>query len=325
MENTPAPRDQLTVLVFKDNLSPRTFLVRLSWLTRLGVVLGLIALVTATSITLATRFYLKMRQGDPARALDLEHQLSELKLAYQSLENRKPEVAPEAAQTPVAAATPAVTVTVTAAPEAATPEGAKTVVSGGKPYLFSALPSGTQMVPDSANIPIVIDTPKASWSGRMLRVKFNIQYVREDRGTQQGRIVMLARGPETLLVHPPGAFARAGSDSLLAPGQGEYFSVSRFREVKAEFGPVRSTEDIRDVEILLLNSAGQVMIQRTAQPEAAPAQAAPKPAAPATRRAPPRPEAVPAATDTAAPAAPQSEPTQASPAEAAPETQGSEQ
>ncbi|MGZ3708165.1 MAG: hypothetical protein ACXWPM_04980 [Bdellovibrionota bacterium] len=98
-------------------------------------------------------------------------------------------------------------------------------------------------------------------------------------------------------------FAAPDAESLIAPDKGEFFSVSRYREVKADFGPVRSQDSLKDVEILIIASNGQILIDQKLQPQKGAARAA-TPAtesktATKTSDAPPAP---PAATDSTAPA-----------------------
>ena len=57
-----------------------------------------------------------------------------------------------------------------------------------------------------------------------------------------------------------------GKDILIDPNKGEYFSVSRFRETKADFGPLPSKEWVKEVEVLVLSSSGQILIHRNIIP-----------------------------------------------------------
>jgi len=60
------------------------------------------------------------------------------------------------------------------------------------------------------------------------------------------------------------------SSSLIAPDKGEYFSVSRMREVKAEFGPMKSSSELKTVEVFLFSGQGGLLIHQTLTPSAAP-------------------------------------------------------
>ncbi len=99
----------------------------------------------------------------------------------------------------------------------------------------------------------------------MLKVQFGVQYT-DPTGSQQGRIIILARGPSMILSHPKKAFTATGSKSLINPNQGEYFSVSRFRETYASFGPIISRDMIENVEIIILGQNGQLLIHQMLTP-----------------------------------------------------------
>jgi hypothetical protein len=130
-----------------------------------------------------------------------------------------------------------------------------------------------------------VSPARTSWSngGRSLKVSFNIQYTGTDHGSQQGRIIVMARGPNAVMSYPEGVFGRAGGESLIETDHGEYFSVSRFREVKATFPEIRggATGQIQEVEILILSLDGQLLFYQKLPAAQAPAKPAPKPKAPA--------------------------------------------
>jgi hypothetical protein len=145
-----------------------------------------------------------------------------------------------------------------------------------KPFLFKALPDQVQT--PAGDVPITLGAPSARWNGKTLAVRFNLQYVSKTPGGQQGRIVILARGPGMMLAHPSDVFQEVGKDILINPNKGEYFSVSRYRDTKADFGPISSRESIKEVEVLVLSSTGQLLIHQKIIPGKAPG-AASKPAA----------------------------------------------
>ncbi|MCM2276468.1 MAG: hypothetical protein NDJ89_00135 [Oligoflexia bacterium] len=272
--------DRITVLVFKDNFAARTFKVSLGWISRLGALLGVILLIALVSTVFALKNYRALRHTDPSHVNELEQELAGLKSAYQALEAKKaaePEIKP--AET-LPAQVPAANMTAAAppAPVATQAEAPATA------ELFASFPKGTQAAPDFGSPTIAIDSPKVTWSGRNLQVRFNIQYV-QTQGSQQGRIVLIARGPRALLGYPDGIFAPSASGYLVSPDKGEYFSLSRFREVRADLGTVVDRGSLREVEAYLFNQHGQLLIHRTIPIEASPAER-PAPARKATPVAP---------------------------------------
>jgi hypothetical protein len=296
--------DEVTVLVFRDNDTSRSFQVSLGWITRLGFAIGAVVVLAMIAGFFALKFYRVARKSDPVRVIGLEQRITDLQTANQGLETKlaaaakgQP-LASSAGNTSVPVNTlPVPTVTVTAIPGAA---------AGGS-ILFGALPTATRdLSADSGKLPITVSPARVSFgnSGRTLKVSFNIQYGGPAHGSQQGRIIILARGPNTLFAYPEGVLGRAGASSLVAPQQGEYFSVSRFREVKADFPDLRGAANgqILDVEILIMSLEDQLLFyQKIPVTKTA---AAPKPpvAAPKPPVAAAAPAAPPAADSPAAPA-----------------------
>ena len=154
---------------------------------------------------------------------------------------------------PITVPQPIPTVTVTFTPEPASAVSSPKELSKNVPNTTAAGESA---------LAIGIDAPKITWVGKSLRVHFAIAYVRDDRGNQQGHIVVLARGPAALLAYPDEVLNMADTENLIVPAKGEYFSVSRFREVNAEFPPVRNQKEIREVETLIYDSDGHLLIHR---------------------------------------------------------------
>ena len=115
-------------------------------------------------------------------------------------------------------------------------------------------------LPDRASLPIVISTPTVSWRNETLQVNFNIQYISADGRNQQGHIVVIAGGPDRMLSYPSGVVNPPGSDDMISPERGEYFSVSHFREVNAELSGVHSPDSIKNVEIRIYDHDRHLMI-----------------------------------------------------------------
>ena len=251
----PSESNQLTFLIFKDGLVSRTFQVSLTWISRFGIVLAISAAITLGSAFVAMKYYRAAKGGKDygnsplfsSKESDLQKELADLRSANQSLLN----------QLKTGTANSAV-------PATSAPVSTATASFSN---LFSALPQGpSAAIPDRASLPFTLDVAKVTWSGNTLKVGFAIQYIRDDGGNQQGHIIILARGPETLLAYPDGVLNPVGSDTLIRPESGEYFSVSRFREVKAEF-TARNQSQITEVEVLLVDQSKQLLISQKYTPE----------------------------------------------------------
>jgi hypothetical protein len=305
--------NDVTVLVFKDNYASRTFRIPLSWISRFGFALGACAAVALVATVLAVRYYRTARNANPVRVQELETELDDLHASYKSLESKLASAQAANGTGAESPAAPAPTVTVTTTP--AVPAAATVPVNAvtpPKPVLFSALPiSRLARMPDPATLPFKLVQPKVQWRKNRLSIALAIQYTSEDGGNQQGRIVILARGGHTLTAYPDAVMNAAGAETLLAPAQGEYFSVSRFREVRAEFGPLQD-DTLKTAEVLIFDTQGDLLMAERFPAEivAAPRPAPPRRAAPAAKP--------PAAQAPAAPSAPDAPNTMNAPSVPAP-------
>jgi hypothetical protein len=300
-------KDQVTVVVFKDNYAARSFRVPLGWVSRLGAGFGFLLLSTALITLIAVKYYRLAHRGDPARIGALEEEIHELQATNESLQAKTkaameaasaaktvtPQATSAATTTPVA---PAASVAPLATPPAIPTAPAQAVpITAGNVLLFRDLPLGVLAPTDPAAIPITVTLQKVAWRGKNLNVQFAIQYTGNGGGNQQGRIVILARGPSTLIAYPETAFNPGTAPALIAPERGEYFSVSRYRETRAEFTGITNPDALKEVEIMIFGSpAGvsdesgfellihqRVPIEAAAKPKPAPKpRPKPKPAEP---------------------------------------------
>ncbi|HUP57480.1 MAG TPA: hypothetical protein VM598_08520, partial [Bdellovibrionota bacterium] len=299
----------MTVVVFKDNHAARSFRVPLAWISRLGAGMGFLILGSVLISLIALKYYRKAHQGDPGRIGSLEEEIQGLRASNEVLQTRV-KSAQDAAASAAAAksvtaapiAVPTVGATATNEPIPTPTETARGAVSvpitAGSALVFRDLPSNVTPGPaDPASIPITVQMQKVAWKGKSLSVRFAIQYTGAGGGNQQGRIVILARGPSAMLSYPEQVFNAASAPVLVAPERGEYFSVSRYRETHAEFGPFPNTDLLREVDILIFGAPGgdeaglQLLIHQRVPIEAPVAAKAPAPkAAPKPAPLKPKPE-----------------------------------
>lgn len=221
-----AEPNQLTVLVFKDNFSSRTFQIPLGWITRFGLVLFTAAGICCLLIALFIRNYSVL-------SFDLiTPQLQKMEKAEKQITDESPA-------------------------ETETPASPKVF------QLFQGLPSGILQI-DSSTLPIRLDKPSAYWIGARLRVQFDIEYFKEDGGAQSGRIVVLARGRGGLLVYPPQVMDMSeGNSILIHPSRGEYFSLRRMRRTQATFSWPYQRSDIKQVSVLVFSTENELLLKQT--------------------------------------------------------------
>ena len=264
----PQPlRTAIRVLVFQDGLSSRNFEIPLAWLSRLGWLIAALFLVTILALSAAFHSWQSSRRAQPERLRELENQLQVVTQAAEDAAAAKsasnsglipstctlpaPAVAASPPSTPAPApakAPPAPCTPVAPAPAPASGASAKVVAfSTFTPTIVDEVSAVAR-----PSVPLAIDAPTIRWDGRKLGMKFNLRFTGKEGENQQGHIVVLARGPDTLLAYPSGVIGGIDSRALLDPAQGEFFSVSRFRETRVEFPAVSSK--IVSLEVLLFGT-----------------------------------------------------------------------
>jgi hypothetical protein len=250
--------DKVTVLVFKDNYAARTFQVSLSWINRLGILLGIFLTSTLVSVYLAVKYY-------RMNLVSISNRGTEFTLANRSLAPLPiPVPAPPNSSESLTQkrATPLPTATASAPSPIANTSPAHPGI-----YQFSAFSeSSVGPVPAITDLPFTIQAPQMTWKGTSLIIHFALQYIKDDQENQQGRIVILARSPESIRAYPNGILSLPGTPTLIRPERGEFFSVSRFREVKANFGPIAPKEVISAIEIFIFNSDGKILTYQSLTP-----------------------------------------------------------
>lgn len=264
-------RKAIHVLVFQDGLASRNFEVPLAWISRLGWYIGGSLLVTILSVATTIHYWRLSHRAQPERLRELEQQIRLLGVAKQKAESLMPLAAPLPAPTPVASvvpssaslpasapvACPAPSPLAVTAPAPCTPTVlTKAPTTGAAVVAFRSFPtsiSGEVPIIARPSVPLEITSPITQWQGRKLRLQFDIRFTGNEGENQQGRIIVLARGPDVLLGYPSGSVRGVDSPYLFDHEKGEFFSVSRFRQTKVDFPAVDST--IQTIEILLFGSS----------------------------------------------------------------------
>ncbi len=221
--------ERLTLVVFKDHLSSRTLTVRLAWLRAFGLaLLSVIGLAVIAAALFFNAYRKTLTLGSVANSIrveELEKETAEAKAGYEAIKN-----------------------------QALNSAGGGAVLAAASSS-FSLLPAESvlEKIPSSETLPFRLEAIKAQWKGSTLQVRSAIEYSKEDGGNQQGHFLILVRGPQSLSAYPDGVFDTAGTSTLIKPDSGEFFSVSRYREVKADFGPFARHDDVQSIELLIFD------------------------------------------------------------------------
>ncbi len=144
--------------------------------------------------------------------------------------------------------------------------------------LFVPASSWSDGLPTPAQLKISITPATTQLKGSRLSVKFAIQYTADDGKNQQGRIVLLARGPSGVLAYPEGVLNGMESSTLISPERGEFFSVSRYREVATQFDlPASKASSWKEIEVMIFQPNEKILVHQkidlaqSASPQSGPA------------------------------------------------------
>lgn len=264
--NIPGSSKKVTLLIFKDNYAARVFQIPLKWISQLGLLISVFALVTLGSLFIGLKYYRLSVHTDPVHVQDLEHEVNDLRVSLKEMELKNNPtyavLANHRVPTPLHS-NPAGSSLANHSSSNSLPPS-KTISSGLEITLFPRSQNQKEL-PDQSSLAFSLQPPSFKWEGRNLKVRSALQYSKEDGGNYQGKILVIARGPQTLLTYPRGTLKQASSEHLIDPEQGEYFSVSRYREIKAGFGPVLNREDLQEVEFYIFDKEGNIVLNQSAK------------------------------------------------------------
>jgi hypothetical protein len=89
-------------------------------------------------------------------------------------------------------------------------------------------------LPDQEFLPFSIIEPKVHIEKTELLIQFALEYI-QDKGNQQGKIIVILKGSGNYFCYPESALQGNNDSFLIDPKAGEFFSMSRYREVRAHF------------------------------------------------------------------------------------------
>ncbi len=232
----------LTVTTSFEGLRPRTFRVPVQWFQRSAIIFTVAIIIALATSALLIRERALVQDASPQKLRELEDEIQALRIALE----RKGTALPNnvASSAPAGSAT---SVDRLATDEPAAPPLGSVALSG-KPGFWNGLADG---VTNRSNTAATIRTeqPRIVVRGKYIEFTLNVLFGNPGEGNQQGRIVALARGEDRVLAHPRGALNIDATRAVVEVDRGEFFSVSRFRVLKATFGPVESPGDLREIQV----------------------------------------------------------------------------
>jgi len=267
--------DDLTVVFLKDNLESRSFRFPLKWLDQVGFLLLIMAGVTLLSIAVAVKYYRTSELSGAFRVSELLDELQDIRTSYHDLKE----------EAGLAPKTTLIEKTISAIISGTTPNSDRiqeraledlkendvedsseqnTTANQIEPPLthtwaLTAFPQSTLDVKER-KLKFDLTKPKISESPQGgIKVDFAIQYTSSDGEVQKGFIAVLLKGANTFKAYPETLLNPIGASSFFNPNQGESFSVSRYREVAAEFPWAANESKPTEIVIFVFDRNGKLL------------------------------------------------------------------
>lgn len=252
MGNTAKNDKVLTVQVHEENLNPRTFKVPVRWIHRASWSAWLLLAVSILSSVFALRLHFSERLARPELVAELENEVQELKIALEK----------KGAPSTAGALTPA--------PQGSDPKATDEVPAlspgealSGKDGVWNGLAENINAPPAGASPTVRLDDPRIEWQGKYANFAVNVVYRDPGKGSQQGRLVALGRANDRLFAHPEGVLNTSSGSALFDVARGEYYSVARFRVLKARFGPYDSPRQLAEIQVFMFDLGNRLILNQT--------------------------------------------------------------
>jgi hypothetical protein len=209
--------------------------------------------LTLVSSVYAVREYYSERSARPELVAELENEVQNLKIALEK------KTGPGSAQAPVTSgATPA-----DSNATDVRPSPAPGVPLEGKAGIWAGLAEQISTPPEGAVPGIRFEDARLDWQGKYATFTLNVMYRDPGKGSQQGHLVALGRSNDRIFAHPEGVLNTASGSALFDANRGEYFSVARFRVLKARLGPFESPDQLREVQVFAFDLNNKLILIQT--------------------------------------------------------------
>ncbi len=221
--------------------------------------------ISIVSSVFAIREYFSERSARPELVSELENEVQELKIALEKKGDTvvvapPPVTAPEKPNTQTA---PPSGVPVDNKASDQKPPAAPGEAVDLKDGVWSGLAENISLPAAGVIAPIRLEDAKIEWQGKYANFTVNVVYRDPGKGSQQGHIVALGRANDRLFAHPEGVLNVASGAALFNPTRGEYFSVARFRVLKAHFGPFDSPKQLGEIQVFLFDLNNKLILTQT--------------------------------------------------------------
>jgi hypothetical protein len=258
MANAKRSDKILTVQVHHENLNPRTFRVPLRWIRQASSLAWILVAISIVSSVFAVREYFSERSARPELVSELENEVQELKIALE----KKAEPTSTTVVTQPGHSTSQTNAPVDAKASDQKPAPAPGEVIDGKDGVWSGLAENITLPAAGFTPTVKLEDARVEWQGKYVNFAVNVMYRDPGKGSQQGHIVALGRANDRIFAHPEGVLNTQSASYLVDPNRGEYFSVARFRVLKAHFGPFETTKQLSEIQVYLFDLNNKLILNQ---------------------------------------------------------------
>jgi len=252
----------LTVQVHHQNLDPRTFKVPIKWIHRTSLLAWLLIVISLTSIFFAVKTYRLKGGNQNAIIQDLEQEIRDLKKSNETLSSA---ASSSAVSAPAAPSTKASTSASDQNARDTKPEPEIGQALDASEGIWTGLAPHITLPPAGATPTVQLSDVKINWQGKFALVTGVVAYRDQGKGSQQGHLVVLARGRDRIFAHPDNVLNVPNSSFLFNAENGEYFSVARFRILKTKLGPFETPSQLGQIQVYLFDLDQKLILTQSFQ------------------------------------------------------------
>lgn len=250
----------LTVQVHHKNLDPRTFKVPVKWIYRSSLLAWFLIFLSGASIFFAVKTY-RMKGGNQAGFIEeLENEIRDLKRENNALSSNTANTAVS-----TTAATPATPKNDDPNARESKPESEPGQLMEVQEGVWTGLAPHITLPPVGTTPTVMLSDVKINWQGKFALITGIVAYREQGKGSQQGHLVVLARGRDRIFAHPDHVLNLPSSSFLFDANNGEYFSVARFRILKTKLGPFESPSQLGQIQVYLFDMDNKLILTQSFQ------------------------------------------------------------
>ena len=258
----------LTVQVHHQNLDPRTFKVPIKWIYRTSLLAWFLIAISLTSIFFAVKTYRIKGGNQTAIIQDLEQEVRDLKKTNETLSSTATSASAPLAPSAKISTSPSTTSSTTASDinsRDTKPEPEIGQALDSSEGIWTGLAPHITLPPAGATPSVQLSDVKINWQGKFALVTGVVAYRDQGKGSQQGHLVVLARGRDRIFAHPDNLLNVPSSSFLFNAENGEYFSVARFRILKTKLGPFETPSQLAQIQVYLFDLDQKLILTQSFQ------------------------------------------------------------